>query len=55
MLSEAQTLFTHQCKKGVFPGGQLVVRAKGETLLNLSIGVARGYRADEGERIPVTE
>jgi CubicO group peptidase (beta-lactamase class C family) len=55
MLNSAQALFLRQNERGLFPGGQLVVRARGETLLNLSLGVARGYRAGEGGRVPVTE
>lgn len=55
MLDNAQARFIRQNARGVFPGGQLVVRARGETLLKLSVGVARGHRANECERIPVTE
>jgi CubicO group peptidase (beta-lactamase class C family) len=55
MFSKAAALFQRQLDRGSFPGGQLVVRAGGEELLNLSVGIARGYRSHEGERIPVTD
>ncbi|UCD25653.1 MAG: beta-lactamase family protein [Gemmatimonadota bacterium] len=54
MFSKAVTLFRRQCDRGAFPGGQVVVRVRGEELLNISVGVARGYREREEERIPVT-
>jgi CubicO group peptidase (beta-lactamase class C family) len=34
--------------QGGFPGGQLVVRREGRVELNVAVGVARGFRADEG-------
>ncbi len=55
MLSKAETLFRRQHERGSFPGGQLVVRVRGEEFLNISVGVARGFRDDEGERVPVTD
>jgi len=55
MFSKAAALFQRQLDRGSFPGGQLVVRAQGEELLNLSVGIAGGFRSDEGERIPVTD
>lgn len=50
----AEALFRRQHERGRFPGGQMVVRADGKELLNVSLGVARGYRPDEGEPVPVT-
>jgi CubicO group peptidase (beta-lactamase class C family) len=55
MLSKAEALFRRQHERGAFPGGQLVVRAQGEELLNVSVGIARGLRPGEGERVPVTD
>jgi CubicO group peptidase (beta-lactamase class C family) len=49
-----ETLFRQQQEKGLFPGGQIVVRARGEELLNIVTGIAHGYRPGEGERIMVT-
>lgn len=46
-LSEAGIRFRRQCEKGLFPGGQLVVRAEGKTVLKESVGIARGLRSDE--------
>jgi CubicO group peptidase (beta-lactamase class C family) len=54
MLSKAEVLFRRQADRGSFPGGQLVVRVRGEELLNISVGVASGWRDDEGAPIPVT-
>ena len=53
MFSKATTLFTRQVARGAFPGGQIVVRVQGKELLNLAVGVARGWRDTEGERVPV--
>ena len=55
MLRKAEALFRRQQERGVFPGGQLVVRARGEELLNVSVGIARGLRPGEGQRVPVTD
>jgi CubicO group peptidase (beta-lactamase class C family) len=41
--------FRRQQKEGVFPGGQLVVMRRGEVLIDEAVGVARGWREDEGE------
>ncbi len=54
MFSKTVALFQRQLDRGSFPGGQLVVRAGGEELLNLAVGVARGFRSHEGEQVPVT-
>ncbi len=55
MLSKAEALFRQQLDRGSFPGGQLVVRVRGEELLNLAVGISRGLRNHEGERAPVTD
>ncbi len=55
MLREAEELFRRQQEKGAFPGGQLVVRAQGDELLNVSVGTARGLRPGEGDAVPVTD
>jgi len=55
MLSKAEAVFRRQVHRGCFPGGQLVVRVSGDELLNVSVGVASGWRDDEGEQIPVTD
>ena len=55
MLSKAADLFQQQFDRGAFPGGQVVVRVRGEELLNLAVGIARGFRSDEGDRVPVTD
>jgi CubicO group peptidase (beta-lactamase class C family) len=48
-------LFVAQQREGRFPGGQLVVSRRGEILAEVSTGVARGWRPDEGvAREPVT-
>lgn len=47
--------FRGQRAKGVFPGGQLVVMRGGEVLIDEAVGVARGWRKEEGEEPrPVT-
>jgi CubicO group peptidase (beta-lactamase class C family) len=55
MLSKAEVLFRRQLDRGSFPGGQLVVRIRGEELLNVSLGIACGFRNHEGERVLVTD
>jgi CubicO group peptidase (beta-lactamase class C family) len=47
-LLQAASLFNSQHAKGVFPGGQLVVRRYGKVVLNQAVGVARGHRDSEG-------
>jgi CubicO group peptidase (beta-lactamase class C family) len=39
--------FREQHQNGSFPGGQLVVRHRGELVLDHAIGLARGFRQDE--------
>jgi CubicO group peptidase (beta-lactamase class C family) len=41
--------FRRQHAAGVFPGGQLVVRRRGVLAVDEAVGVARGYRREEGE------
>jgi CubicO group peptidase (beta-lactamase class C family) len=54
MLSKAEVLFRRQCERGAFPGGQMVVRVRGRELLNVSVGIASGWRDGEGDPLPVT-
>lgn len=55
MLSDPEAIFLGQQRRGLFPGGQMVVRAGGEIILEISVGLARGLRADEGSRVSVSE
>jgi CubicO group peptidase (beta-lactamase class C family) len=48
-LQRALRIFRRQHRKGLFPGGQLVVRRHGRIVLDAAIGKARGLRADEDE------
>jgi len=43
----ARELFERQQAQGRFPGGQLVVRHRGQVVLEVAIGIARGFRPDE--------
>lgn len=54
MLADAETLFRRQHARGAFPGGQVVVRVGGTEVLNLAVGIARGWRGGEGEPVAVT-
>jgi CubicO group peptidase (beta-lactamase class C family) len=47
-LGQVLTQFKNQQKRGVFPGGQLVLRRNGRLVLNEVCGVARGFRGSEG-------
>ncbi len=52
---EARAIFERQVAKGRFPGGQLVVRHRGEVVLDVAAGVARGFRPEEQSvAVPVT-
>lgn len=54
-LQQARRLFERQCEEGRFPGGQLVVRHGGREVLNVAVGVARGFRRSENTApVPVT-
>jgi CubicO group peptidase (beta-lactamase class C family) len=44
----AASLFRRQQARGRFPGGQIVVRRRGEVLLERAVGIARGFRPEEG-------
>lgn len=46
-ISTAIETFRRQHRSGAFPGGQLVVRRRGELVIDEAIGLARGFRADE--------
>ena len=49
------SLFARQQQRGLFPGGQLVVSRRHEVLVDTSVGMARGLRADEAiAPVPVT-
>lgn len=54
-LAAVARLFEQQQARGAFPGGQLVVRRRGEVLLDVCAGLARGLRADEGSKVAVTQ
>lgn len=41
--------FRRQQAKGVFPGGQLVIRRRGLLVVDEAVGIARGLREEEGE------
>ncbi len=45
----ARALFTKQQADGRFPGGQLVVRHRGQVVLDVALGVARGLRTEENQ------
>lgn len=46
--------FRKQQANNRFPGGQLVVRRKGKLVIDLAIGLARGHRDNEPEKVVVT-
>jgi CubicO group peptidase (beta-lactamase class C family) len=54
VLERSAALFRRQHERGLFPGGQIVVRVRGEEVLNVSVGIARGLRPGEGDPVPVT-
>ena len=54
-VERAVSLFRRQQARGRFPGGQLVVRRRGVLVIDEAVGVARGYRPEEGEEpVPYT-
>jgi len=55
MLNDVAAMFRRQQERGAFPGGQIVVRQHGKELLNVSVGIARGLRSEEGTPVPVNE
>jgi CubicO group peptidase (beta-lactamase class C family) len=48
-VSRVVARFRRQQAAGVFPGGQLVVRRRGVLAVDEAVGVARGWREEEGE------
>jgi CubicO group peptidase (beta-lactamase class C family) len=46
-LADVVKRFQRQQSSGAFPGGQLVVRRNGMAVLNVAIGLARGFRSTE--------
>lgn len=53
-LADVVRRFRHQQSSGAFPGGQLHVRRHGKVVLDEAVGLARGFRAGEGEKpLPV--
>lgn len=53
-LTKVVEKFRQQQLSGAFPGGQLVVRRDGKLIINEAVGIARGYRSDEGiSAVPV--
>lgn len=54
LVAAARRRFARQCERGRFPGGQLVVRRKGQLVVDDAVGLARGLRSDEPEKVPVT-
>lgn len=51
-MNALEAAFHRQHARGGFPGGQLVVRRRGETVVNLALGLASGLRAGEPQ-VPV--
>src|SRR3990167_2905095 len=54
-LNHVVECFRYQQSFGAFPGGQLVVRRNNQVVLNLTIGLARGFRAIEAKHIEVQQ
>ncbi len=48
-LERVRVLFAQQQKRGLFPGGQLVIRRHGQLAINFATGIARGFRREENE------
>lgn len=46
-LADVVQRFRHQQTFGAFPGGQLHVRRNGRVVLNVAVGLARGFRSTE--------
>jgi len=47
-IEKVAEFFVRQCENGAFPGGQLVVRRKGQVVLKLSTGISRNWRHSTG-------
>lgn len=54
ILQKVVRRFRNQHKRGLFPGGQLVVRRHGHLVLSVALGTARGWRGEEPVQ-PVVE
>ena len=54
-LNHVAERFRNQQTSGAFPGGQLVVRRNNRVVLNLSMGLARGFRKSEQNHIEVQQ
>jgi CubicO group peptidase (beta-lactamase class C family) len=52
-LARAVELFRAQQARGLFPGGQFVVRRRGRVVASVAVGLARGARGEEPP-VPVT-
>lgn len=52
-LDRVRDLFLEQNARGLYPGGQLVVRRHGRVVLDVAVGMGRGFRDGEEPR-PVT-
>jgi len=52
---KARDLFLRQQQRGLFPGGQMVVRRHGKAVLNVTCGLARGWQGRGGEPIEVKQ
>lgn len=50
-----ESIFLKQQGRGAFPGGQLVVRAGGDEVLNLAVGTARSVPVEDNRAVAVTE
>ncbi len=53
LVERARQLFAKQCRRGRFPGGQLVVRRQGKLVVDDAVGLSRGLRPEEPRRVPV--
>jgi len=54
-LEKISRIFFQQQQKGLFPGGQIVIRRYNKPVMNLSCGVARGWKNRGGEIMDVTQ
>ena len=54
-LNKVRDLFLRQQQKGLFPGGQIVVRRHGKKVLNIAFGLARGWQGRGGDPVEVKQ
>lgn len=47
-LEKVVARFRGQCARGVFPGGQIVIRRRGKLVVDEAVGLARGFDPAEG-------